>query len=1185
MLPTMVCDQALHAGSVALSKHATYYGLWSGSPCYGVWHSPDMLPTMVCDQALHAMECGTLQTCYLLWSVIRLSVLWSVALSKHATYYGLWSGSLQTCAMECGTLQTCYLLWSVIRLSVLWVCDQCGTLQTCYLLWSVIRLSMLWSVALSKHATYYGLWSGSPCYGVWHSPNMLPTMVCDQALHAMECGTLQTCYLLWSAIRLSMLWSVALSKHATYYGLWSGSPCYGVWHSPNMLPTMVCDQALHAMECGTLQTCYLLWSVIRLSMLWSVALSKHATYYGLWSGSPCYGVWHSPNMLPTMVCDQALHAMECGTLQTCYLLWSVIRLSMLWSVALSKHATYYGLWSGSPCYGVWHSPNMLPTMVCDQALHAMECGTLQTCYLLWSVIRLSMLWSVALSKHATYYGLWSGSLCYGVWHSPNMLPTMVCDQALRAMECGTLQTCYLLWSVIRLSMLWSVAMECGTLQTCYLLWSVIRLSVLWSVALSKHATYYGLWSGSPCYGVWHSPNMLPTMVCDQALCAMECGTLQTCYLLWSVIRLSVLWSVALSKHATYYGLRSDSPCYGVWHSPNMLPTMVCDQALHAMECGTLQTCYLLWSVIRLSMLWSVALSKHATYYGLWSGSPCYGVWHSPNMLPTMVCDQALHAMECGTLQTCYLLWSVIRLSVLWSVALSKHATYYGLWSGSPCYGVWHSPNMLPTMVCDQALCAMECGTLQTCYLLWSVIRLSVLWSVALSRHATYYGLWSGSPCYGVWHSPNMLPTMVCDQALRAMECGSLQTCYLLWSVIRLSMLWSVALSKHSKHATYYGLWSGSLCYGVWHSPNMLPTMVCDQALHAMECGWLSKHATYYGLWSGSPCYGVWHSPNMLPTMVYDQALCAMECGTLQTCYLLWSVIRLSVLWSVALSKHATYYGLWSGSPCYGVWHSPNMLPTMVCDQALCAMECGTLQTCYLLWSVIRLSVLWSVALSKHATYYGLWSGSLCYGVWHSPNMLPTMVCDQALCAMECGTLQTCYLLWSVIRLSMLWSVALSKHATYYGLWSGSLCYGVWHSPNMLPTMVCDQALCAMECGTLQTCYLLWSAIRLSVLWSVADSPNMLPTMVCDQALHAMECGTLQTCYLLWSAIRLSVLWSVALSKHATYYGLWSGSLCYGVWHSPNMLPTMVCDQALRAMECGTLQTCYLLWSAIRLSVL
>jgi hypothetical protein len=145
--------------------------------------------------------------------------------------------------------------------------------------------------------------------------------------------------------------------------------------------------------------------------------------------------------------------------------------------------------------------------------------------------------------------------------------------------------------------------------------------------------------------------------------------------------------------------------------------------------------------------------------------------------------------------------------------------------------------------------------------------------------------------------------------------------------------------------------------------------------------------------------------------------------------------------------------------------------------------------------VIRLSVLWSVALSKHATYYGLRSGSLCYGVWHSPNMLPTMVCDQALRAMECGTLQTCYLLWSVIRLSVLWSVALSKHATYYGLRSGSLCYGVWHSPNMLPTMVCDQALCAMECGTLQ---------------------NMLPTMVCDQALCAMECG--------W------------LSKHATYYG-------------------------------------------------
>ena len=173
----------------------------------------------------------------------------------------------------------------------------------------------------------------------------------------------------------------------------------------------------------------------------------------------------------------------------------------------------------------------------------------------------------------------------------------------------------------------------------------------------------------------------------------------------------------------------------------MLPTMVCDQALRAMECGTLQTCYLLWSVIRLSVLWSVALSKHATYYGLWSGSLCYGVWHSPNMLPTMVCDQALRAMECGTLQTCYLLWSVIRLSVLWSVALSKHATYYGLWSGSLCYGVWHSPNMLPTMVCDQALRAMECGTLQTCYLLWSVIRLSVLWSVALSKHATYYGLW------------------------------------------------------------------------------------------------------------------------------------------------------------------------------------------------------------------------------------------------------------------------------------------------------------------------------------------------------------------------------------------------------------------------------------------------------------
>jgi hypothetical protein len=32
------------------------------------------------------------------------------------------------------------------------------------------------------------------------------------------------------------------------------------------------------------------------------------------------------------------------------------------------------------------------------------------------------------------------------------------------------------------------------------------------------------------------------------------------------------------------------------------------------------------------------------------------------MLPTMVCDQALHAVECGTLQTYYLLWSVIRLS-------------------------------------------------------------------------------------------------------------------------------------------------------------------------------------------------------------------------------------------------------------------------------------------------------------------------------------------------------------------------------------------------------------------------------------------------------------------------------------------------------------------------------------------
>jgi hypothetical protein len=29
---------------------------------------------------------------------------------------------------------------------------------------------------------------------------------------------------------------------------------------------------------------------------------------------------------------------------------------------------------------------------------------------------------------------------------------------------------------------------------------------------------------------------------------------------------------------------------------------------------------------------------------------------------------------------------------------------------------------------------------------------------------------------------------------------------------------------------------------------------------------------------------------------------------------------------------------------------------------------------------------------------------------------------------------------------------------------------------------------------------------------------------------ALECGTLQTCYLLWSAIRLSVLWSVAVGS-------------------------------------------------------